>query len=273
MKLSCLPVSYFRQIITGEMSVEDWLREGCDLGLNGIDLSILFFDDRSEARLTHLNRRIREAGLSLALVNTYSDFTHPDAARRVLEIEQLKRDIETSALLGTENVRIVAGQNYPETDVAHGISWVVEGFCEVIEMAEFCGVRLLYENHSHPGNWEYPDFSMNPQIFNQIASALKNTSVKLLFDTANPMVFGADPLLIIETMMDRVVAVHAADTIARGRLEPVVIGTGLVPFLEIFSYLKTAGFEGWISIEEASRTGREGVQTAVDFVRRTWDSA
>ena len=47
MKLSCLPVSFFAEIIDGRMPVADWARMGADLGLDAIDLSILFVPDRS----------------------------------------------------------------------------------------------------------------------------------------------------------------------------------------------------------------------------------
>jgi sugar phosphate isomerase/epimerase len=76
---------------------------------------------------------------------------------------------------------------------------------------------------------------------------------------------------MLKEVIGRVVCVHAADTRVTGRLEPVVIGTGLVPFSDLFSFLKTSSFQGWISIEEASMTGAAGIKTAVDFVRATWE--
>ena len=73
-------------------------------------------------------------------------------------------------------------------------------------------------------------------------------------------------------VVDQVVSLHAGDTALRGSLKPVLLGTGLVPFGEIFAFLKLRDFQGWICVEEASRTGPEGVRKAVDFVRRTWDN-
>ena len=42
---------------------------------------------------------------------------------------------------------------------------------------------------------------------------------------------------------------------------------------EIFAFLKRRGFDGWISVEEASFTGASGIRKAADFVRRTWAAA
>jgi sugar phosphate isomerase/epimerase len=70
-----------------------------------------------------------------------------------------------------------------------------------------------------------------------------------------------------------VVSVHASDTAVRGRLEPVLLGTGVTPFGALFGRLARAGWDGWICIEEASRQGRPGVEAAVRFVRQTWEQA
>ena len=58
MKLSCLPVSLYEGIFSGERSVLDWVRLGGDLGLDGIDVSVKFFPSREklEHRHKHLSK-------------------------------------------------------------------------------------------------------------------------------------------------------------------------------------------------------------------------
>jgi sugar phosphate isomerase/epimerase len=128
----------------------------------------------------------------------------------------------------------------------------------------------LFENHSKPGVWELPDFAFSTEVFLQIAEAIKDTGIGINFDTANPLAFGDDPLPILESVIDQVVTVHASDTSIKGRLEPVLLGDGLVPFDPLFSRLKQHGFDGWICIEEASRRGEEGIRLATEFIRQTW---
>jgi sugar phosphate isomerase/epimerase len=270
MKLSCLPVSYFGSILKGTMSIRSWLREAEGLGLEGIDLSILFFRESARDRPAEIGRMIADSALKLAVVNTYSDLTHPDETTRMKEIATLRRDIQTASELRAEHVRIVSGQDHPGVDEQQSIRRVLSGFRQAALTAREVGVRLVYENHSKPGNWQYADFSLVPERFLRIAAELKDTDIRILFDTANPIVFGVQPLPLLKEVSERVVCLHAADTRAQGRLEPVVIGTGLVPFGPLFSFLKSTGFSGWISIEEASGTGSKGVETAVRFVRKTW---
>jgi sugar phosphate isomerase/epimerase len=68
--------------------------------------------------------------------------------------------------------------------------------------------------------------------------------------------------------------VDANDSRTRGAFEFCVVGEGLVPFADLFGYLKrTVGYDGWISVEEFSHTGERGFRDAVRFVRDTWAAA
>jgi len=271
-KLSCLPVSYFGDIIGGKLSVGHWARQAADLGLDAVDLSVLFFKSREQAYLESMRRDVEDAGLRVAVVNTYPDLTHPDHAERDREFSQLEKDIASIGLLGAEMARVTAGQAHPETSRKEGIAWAVEGLTRAVDAAERHGVKLVFENHSKPGAWEYPDFCYPPEIFLEIAERLENTAVWILFDTANPVAYGFDPLPVLRRVIGRVRCIHAADTRTQGTFEPVLIGTGAVPFDTIFSMLKESGYDGWISIEEASRLGPAGVARAVKFVRQTWEN-
>ncbi len=59
MKLSCLPVSFFPDIIAGHMSVGEWARMGAEIGFDAIDLSILFLPDPSPAKVAAMRREVR----------------------------------------------------------------------------------------------------------------------------------------------------------------------------------------------------------------------
>ena len=49
MQLSCLPVSFFRDIQEGRMSVGQWAEMGARAGLDAIDLSIALVPDPTPA--------------------------------------------------------------------------------------------------------------------------------------------------------------------------------------------------------------------------------
>ena len=273
MKLSCLPVSYFDQIIAGEMPVAAWAREAAGLALDAIDLSCLFLHSLTPTYLDEMRKSIEEANIRVAMITTYPDFTHPDRGERQQQLEQERAYIAAAGRLGCELVRITAGQAHPGLGEEAGLRRALHGLKACEEAAEKAGVRLVLENHGKPGCWQYTDFDQPTHIFLALAEGIRGTSIGINFDTANPIAYGDDPLPILEQVMDQVVSIHASDTAVRGALEPVVLGTGLVPFQQLFSRLKGSGFEGWICIEEASRSGPTGVEQAVRFVRQVWEGA
>ena len=273
MILSCLPVSYFSRITGGEMTVGDWAREGRSAGLDAVDISILFLEGKSPAELQSIRLDVEAAGLHIACATTYPDFTHPDPAQRKAELAKFTQHLAALSAVGTRFVRITAGQAHPDVEREEGVRWAIDGIVSSIDAAEQAGIRLVFENHAKPGVWRYADFAFPSDIFLEIARQLSGTPVKLLFDTANPLAYGDDPRRLLEKVIDRVAVVHASDTAVKGKLQPVTIGGGLVPYADLFGMLKQSGFDGLISIEEASNTGRSGVVEAVRFVRSVWESA
>jgi sugar phosphate isomerase/epimerase len=270
MKLSCLPVSFFADIFGGRMPLQEWLRLAGTVGLDATDFSIRFLDSHTEGYLKGVRQQIEDVGLRLGMIACYSDFTRPETVEREREQDEMRRNLASAALLGAKFVRVTAGQGRPGLDRDTAIGWAAEGIGSLLDDAARLGLQLVFENHTKPGVWNYADFAQPLDIFFAILDRLRGTSLGVNFDTANTLVVEADPLEVLARAQDRVATVHASDTRRRGILEPVVLGTGLVPFPQIFQALRQAGFDGWICIEEASGRGMEGIRQAVDYVRRTW---
>jgi sugar phosphate isomerase/epimerase len=257
-------------LIDGRMTLKAWTGLAVEAGLDGVDLSVLFVRNRTPRLLTQLRRELESGGLPVVMITTYPDFSHPDPIQLAREMEYFRSDIALASELGAAYLRITAGQAHPSVSADDGVPQVVEQFKRAAESAERFDVGLLFENHSKPGAWDLPDFACPTEIFLRIAEAIEDTGIGINFDTANPLAFGDDPLPVLEAVIDRVVTVHASDTSVRGRLEPVLLGQGLVPFDLVFERLKRQGFDGWICIEEASGRGAEGVGLAAGFVRDAW---
>jgi sugar phosphate isomerase/epimerase len=273
MQLSCLPVSFFQDIVNGALSVEEWARLGAAVGLDAIDLSILFVPDHTPAAVAAMRRAIEDAGMAVTMVTSYPDFTHPLAEQRQQELALEEEIVAVAAGLGARFVRVTAGQAHPETKLAEGIAWAVDGLRRLADNTRGSGVELVYENHGKPGAWRYTDFSQPPDIFLSIARETADSGLTINFDTANATAFAPDAVALLDQVIDRVASVHAADTAVRGELRHVLLGTGITPFAALFRRLRHAGWDGWLCMEEASGQGKEGVAAAASFVRRTWDAA
>jgi sugar phosphate isomerase/epimerase len=255
------------------MTLLEWAELGRKIGLDGIDISLLFVESHSPAYLGKLARELKQAGMPLIMAATYPDFTHPETVQREREMDYLRRDIALCSQLEVRYLRVLAGQAHPGTRRAEGIRWAVENLVQADAIARRYGVCLLYEDHSKPGAWDYYDFSYPADIFLEICQGIRGTGIRINFDTANIAALGLDPLEVLAKVYDRVETIHVSDTAEAGKFQPVLIGTGTVRFPEIFRYLKSRGFDNWLCIEEASFTGGDGIRRAAEYTRDAWGAA
>lgn len=273
MKLSCLPVSFFSDIIEERMSIFEWAQMGASIGLDAIDISILFAPDHHPHKLAAMRREVESTGMQILMVTSYPDFTHPDAAQRERELALEQEVVAVGAALGAKYVRVTAGQAHPETGRAEGIAWAIQGLRRLAESTRKSGITLVYENHAKPGAWTYTDFSQPPDTFLEIAQKVADSGIGVNFDTGNAATFADDPVQLLREVMHQVITIHAADSSHRGELKHVLLGTGVTPYPALFSELKKAGWDGWICMEEAANQGRAGVEAAARFIRKTWAAA
>ena len=273
MKISCLPVSLFGEICDGKMDIVQWARKARELGYEGIDISIMFLKNRTPTYLNKLKSELAQIGMPIVMMTTYPDFTHPDPLQRQRELDYLISDVALASEIGIQYLRILAGQAHPEMGVEQGIEHVIDNFRKIAPYGKQYGVELLFEDHAKPGAWDYVDFCFPPDIFLRICQGIRDTGIKLNYDTGNITAYGGDALEVLRKVVDMVEVIHVSDMAEKGRFSPTVIGTGVVPNREVFSFLKQHGFDNWLCIEEASGKGLDGIKIAHDFVRSAWNDA
>ena len=216
---------------------------------------------------------LEESNIEPCMLACYCDLTHPDTAQRSQELTDLKADIGLAKALGVKFIRVTAGQNHLGIERETGVRWVTDGFRRALDEAEKHGITLAYENHTKGAPWDYWDFSQPTEIFLEILDALADTPLGVCFDTANPLVLGEDVLALLDKVIQRIVVLHIFDLRAVRVFEPVRVGTGASPIPQIFSRMRQTGYDGWLSIEEASRSGQEGFEQSIAYVRNTWEQA
>lgn len=268
---SCLPVSLFSQLISGEMQISDWSTAARKMGFDAVDLSILFIRQRNQKGLRSVKSQLD--GMPVAMITTYSDFTQPDESLREKELAHAISDIAVASELGAKFIRLTAGQMHEGLPVKAGIKAVVNCFEECCEKAGRWGVQILLENHSKPGAWDYPDFDFHTQRFLSLVDALKDLPVGINFDTANTYALGDDASAVFEQLIDRVQSIHVNDVRDVSKLEFVGIGDGGAPISTIFSIAKAHGFNGLLSIEEVGRDGLRGIQRSFSRAKALWEDA
>jgi sugar phosphate isomerase/epimerase len=255
------------------MTLADWFRTAARLGFDGADVSVAHVASRQPADLQRLAQQARDAGVVVPMLVTYTDFTHPDPAYRANQVDELRAWIEAADSLHVTFLRVTAGQAHPDVEEPDGIGWAVDGLTACLDQARAAGIRLLYENHTRGSIWQWNDFTHPAARFLDVVSRTQGTGLEVLFDTANNLVLGDDPAPVLEAVLDRLGAVHLSDIAKRGEYGPTVIGTGVAPLRPVVERIRAAGFDGWISVEEASGTGEEGFRRAVELADRLWIEA
>lgn len=273
MKISCLPVSIFGDICSGKMDLVDWAKAAKEIGYDGIDISIMFIKNRTPTYLAELKRQLDEVGLPIVMMTTYPDFTHPSEEQRERELLYLRGDVALCSELGVKYLRILAGQERLEVSAEDCVKWVVDAFHDIDKCAKRFGVGLVFENHGKPGAWNCVDFTYDPQNFLKICDHIRDTDIRVNFDTGNVTAYGEDPMGVLPKVLDLVDTIHVTDMREKGVFGPTVIGTGVTPNREVFRYLKEQKFGGWLCIEEASGYGLDGIRKVYRDVKAMWEEA
>ena len=258
---------------SGELTLQDWFEFAASLGLDGADISVVHLDSLDAAYLRDVQACARDCGLRIPMLVTYSDFTHPDADERARQAQDLVRHIAAAHELGASFIRVTAGQAHSGVSREEGVDWAVAGLTAALPYAHEAGVTLAYENHTRGYGWTRNDFSQPAAIFLDIARRSEGTGLSVLFDTANNLAHGDDPLPVLDAVKHRVAVVHLNDIRRAGHFEPVLLGTGVAPVVDLLAMLVDAGFDGWVSVEEASAQGPGVFADAMHTADRAWVQA
>lgn len=270
MQLSCLPVSFFPDLADGRMPLRKWFEAARRLGLDAADIGMVLLRNHTPSYLSGIRSDLEEIGIGIGMITACPDFTVADAVQRERELDYARRDVALASQLGARYLRVTAGQMHPGEATTTMRERAVSALRRLSTDADRYGIVLVVENHFRPYGWEQLDLTFEPEDFLAVVRALEDTSVRVQFDTANAAAAGADVIRLATEVRAQIETVHVSDTRAFGEFAPVLIGTGAVPFRDFFGYLVETGYDGWLCIEEASRTGMEGVSDAVQYVRRTW---
>jgi len=283
-KLSVFPKCYMDELcVTKTMTLSDWIELAATLDVDGIEMYPGFLQSFEPEYLARLKAQLFKHGLAAPMMCASPDFTTPDAQFRREEVERQKQIIDVTAQLGGKFCRVLSGQQRPGVSRADGVRWTVESIKSLLEYAGSRKVVLNMENHYKDGFWQFPEFAQSIEIFLEIVDQIESPWFGVNYDPSNAIIAGQDPLAVLAAVKGRVVSMHASDRyLADGTLAELkqwdgtagyaqslkhgIIGRGLNNYNEIFSMLKSQGFDGWISIEDGVN-GIEELRESVRFLR------
>jgi len=223
--VSCLPVSLFQRFFNQEETVLSWASYAAELGLDYIDMNRKCFLDMTVEEAKQAREKL---AVPVMMVTTYSDFTNPDSNGLKMAIEDAKNDIKLSAAIGAKYIRLTAGQGYPDQPEHEMVDRIYHCFEECLPVAEEAGIRLLLENHSKPGAWQYPDFDFHFDRMLMLWEKVKELPIGINFDTANGYAVG-NWRALVDAFGERIETIHINDLESIIPLKFGCVGEGIVP--------------------------------------------
>ena len=284
--ISVFPKCYFDELVDGRMDYVDWIRDAATLGAEGLEHYDEFFRSYEPRDVDPVLNAMRDTGQISSMLCFSPNFTHPDADERTRQLERQKAAIDLSVRIGARYCRTLSGERYPTVSRRDGVRWTVESILWSIDYAARRDVVLTFENHYKVGDWRYPEFAQQPDVFLEILDQIpESPHFGVQYDPSNALVAGADPVDFLQHVKHRVVTMHASDRYlvsgttldeirqADGtvgypdRLRHGETGKGANDYDAIFRILADVNFTGWISVEDGMN-GLDELARSVEFLKR-----
>ena len=284
-KLAAFPKCFMDQLcVDHSMSIFEWIDMASTLDVDGLEFYSGFVENLDPTSLEKVKQFLARKRLEMPMLCYSPNFTIPDVQERQQEVAKQEAMIDLAAYFGGKYCRVLSGQAYPEVVREQGVRWVVDCIHRCLDHAAKRSVILIMENHYKDNYWRYPEFAQRREVFMEIVDQINSPWFGVNFDPSNALIAGEDPLVLLESVKHKVVTMHASDRyLESGTLEDLraqegslgyarnlkhgVIGKGLNDYDRIFSILKEAGFNGWVSIEDGVN-GLAELQQSVTFLRK-----
>jgi len=241
------------------------------LGFRGVEIMAdrphLFPDDFDDGDLDQLAELLREKGLKITNINSFTLFAvgdtylpswiEPDPDRRQIRIDHTLKCLKIAKRLGCANISVPPGGPLPEgMDRDKAIALFLSGLETVIPTAETLGVKVLVE--PEPGLLLECTAEFLPFI-QQVASPV----VGLNFDIGHFFCAGEDPAEAFKTLFQWIGHVHIEDIGPQRNHHHLITGCGAIDFPPILNTMKRLNYQGDISLElytyadQPDQAGRE----------------
>ena len=284
-KLAVFPKAYMDDLcVDGTMLVKDWLDIAGELDVDGVEWYSGFIENKDSSNWRVFRSMAEDRGLEIPMVCCSPDFTHPDPGFRAQQVLYEKNFINMSSELGAKYCRVLSGQRRPEVSLEEGLTYASECIIECVQYAQERGIELVLENHYKDDFWEYPEFAQFIDVFCELVDRIDLPGFGVNYDPSNAYLAGDDPIELLKRISHRVITMHASDRyLTEGTIDDLrnqelgsigyakmlkhgQIGEGLNDYDAIFSELRRASFDGWISIEDGV-DGVEQLKNSVEFLK------
>ena len=239
----------------------------------------------NEANPAEYVQKLKEAaareGLEIACYTVGADLLKDG------EVERVKKEVDTAALLGVKVMRHDAAWAWPEGKSFDEVLAILADRCrEITEYASTKGVRTMVENHGY--------FMQDSDRMVKLYKAVNHANFGLLCDMGNFICVDEENTSAVKNVSPYVIYVHAKDFLRKTKEEcaenvptgfkpsrsgnyywcGTIVGEGIVNAKDCIKILQEAGYDGYISVEfegqqEALAAIRKGLENVKNYIIRT----
>lgn len=251
MRLGCCAYSYRDLLKDGQWTLEDFVRNCYELGLDGVELTAYYFPTTERPYLNELKRCCASYGLHIAGTAVGSNFCQLEEADRREQIEMTKAWIDHSVVLGAPCIRVFAGPIPEGHTEDEAVAWAVAAMRECAEYGGKQGVVVAMENHG--------GITATAEQVQRLVEAVGHQWFGVNLDFGNfrhPAEF-------------RSVASYAVTTHAKVTYRDADGARKLVDYAFARKVMEQVGYKGYINIEfEEPDDPRDGVPKFVQLLKR-----
>jgi sugar phosphate isomerase/epimerase len=260
-----------------------FFRKAATLGYPAVELAakrphLSVVDYATGESLEPIRRAAREAGVEIATVAGYTDFTAGRHAAEVpfveMQLAHVRALARTGKALGAKVVRVFSGYSPEARDHQADWSKCVVALREAAALAEAEGLVLGLQNHH--------DVGAGVEAFEELLDDVGHRNLKAMLDPWAPALHGDDlytsarrlaPRMVQTTLADYVRLrrfVYRPELVNYERQEPaavraVPLGEGFVDLKAFFAGLKEGGFDGYVAYEMCSPLRGGGSEANLDL--------
>ena len=270
-----------------KISQSECVRRAHELGFAGIEFTDLTPEDGMTQAEYARRLRAEAEGYGMT-VNSYTvgaDFLNGSDGDLEREIAAVCAKVDIAAILGVKVMRHDATQGYrPEVRGFRGFDQALPRLADacrrVTEYAAEKGIRTCVENHGR--------FCQDSDRVERLVYTVALPNFGWLVDIGNFLCADEDPVRAVGRAAPYAFHAHVKDFYVRSGngfdpgegffrsrgmqyLRGAIVGQGDVPVVQCLSVLKSAGYNGWLSIEfEGQEDPIYGLRVGLQNVRRMW---
>lgn len=252
------------------LSLVDFIRKAAALGYSAVEISgkrphLSPLDFVNEESLAEIAAVARQAGVEIATIAGYTDFTAGRTAAEVpfieMQLAYVERLAQLAKSLGAKLVRVFSGYSREAGDYQTDWNKCVKALAEAAALAADHDVTLGLQNHH--------DVGLSVEAFEMLLDEVDHPNLRAMFDPWSVALIGGDLYRSARRLAPRMVQTTLADYVRieryayepslvnYRRLDPpavraVPLGDGFIDFAAFFAGLKEGGFDGYVAYEMCS---------------------